>query len=406
MATNKSAIEMASGDKRQELSLPPSYVVMVVGSEAETDPVILDLANEGFLTLRFDPTHKHFAYDERAGDLIPSDESVESFAAHGQIQPGIIKRDGDKYFVDVGRMRLKMCAVLNQKASKKEGKHIQPHLFRCITARKGDTEEDSFARQIIENADRMGDKPCTTGSKLSRARDRFKWTPEYCEIIFHIKPPMQELYIRLLDCSADVRPHIDSGKIPMSIAARLLPKLERDKQLQAVESIWALGITKGAAFEEALRRVIDGKAPVDESEAPVPQSGNRSGAPPSDAAPIAEEEAPRSDDKPASKPAAKPSKATPETPAKRVNAPTKQRLASWVDTLKDKSTQPILVAVPAMAKGHTKAERRDIDEEIEAVRTAALCEGARLLAMRMLGKTPPGWGKLRDMLEASETAEE
>ncbi len=45
MATNKSAIEMASGDKRQELSLPPSYVVMVVGSEAETDPVILDLAN-------------------------------------------------------------------------------------------------------------------------------------------------------------------------------------------------------------------------------------------------------------------------------------------------------------------------------------------------------------------------
>lgn len=406
MATKRSAIELASGDKRQELSLPPTYVVMVVGSEEDTDATILELANEGFLTLRFDPTHRHFAYDERAGDLIPSGESIESFERHGQIQPGIVKRDGEKYFVDVGRMRLKMCALLNQKASKKEGKHIEPHLFRCITARKGDTEEDSFARQIIENADRVNDKPCTTGSKLSRARDRFKWTAEYCETIFHIKPPMQELYIRLLDCSEDVRPHIDSGKIPMSIAARLLPKLERESQLPAVESIWALGITKGAAFEEALRRVIDGKAPVDESDAPAPQSGNRSDVPQSERAPVAEEETPRGDDKPAAKPA-KPGKATaPEAPAKRVNAPTKQRLASWVDTLKDKSTQPILVAVPAMAKGHPKAERRDIDEEIEAVRIAAMCEGARLLAMRMLGKTPPGWGKLRDMLEASEAAEE
>jgi len=119
MATKRSAIELASGDKRQELSLPPTYVVMVVGSEEETDATILELANEGFLTLRFDPTHRHFAYDERAGDLIPSDESVESFEKHGQIQPGIVKRDGEKYFVDVGRMRLKMCALLNQKARRR-----------------------------------------------------------------------------------------------------------------------------------------------------------------------------------------------------------------------------------------------------------------------------------------------
>jgi len=216
---------------------------------------------------------------------------------------------------------------------------------------------------------------------------------------------MQELYIRLLDCSADVRPHIDSGKIPMSIAARLLPKLERDRQLPAVESIWALGITRGAAFEEALRRVIDGKAPVDESDAPAPQSGNRSDVPPSERAPVAEEETPRGDDKPTGKPAAKPSKATPETPAKRVNAPTKRRLAEWIEILRDKRAPPILVAVPAMAKGHTKAERKDIDDEIEAVRNAARREGAYLLAMRMLGKTPPGWGKLRDDLEASESEE-
>lgn len=389
---DKSKLQQTSGPQKHAVSHPPSLPVLVVGAREECDQRILDLCEGGFLTLLFDPTHKHPAWTPRAGVYVPPDSEVDSFEEDGQINPGGVYRDGNRYIVEHGRGRLKKCAIINARRSEAGGKHTESFLYSFIVAEKGTTEDDVFSRSIGENFDRQDELPTHIGMLIRKARTQFGWDTEKCSRRFHLSDTMMNIYVATLDCAEDVRPLVDSGAISVRAAGLLLSKLPRAEQLLTVKRIHALGAAykRGALFEEALRRSIEGK--------PITEPGDMPAAPPSD--PGSDDSRPedggkRSGATGANKGTAdtggnKGGKAREDAAATRLRAPTRRVLEKWVDALK-----PRAAAEPPKLKALPKETKDAVTAAIEA----AFYDGARLMAMRFQGKTPPGWGRLRDVLE-------
>lgn len=392
MATNKSKLELGSGPMKHSVTHPPSFFVLVVGAREECDERVLKLCDDGFLTLHFDASHRHPAWHPAAGTYWPSDSEVATFEEEGQINPGTGYRDGERYFVDSGRGRLKKCAIINARRSETAGKHTESYLYLFTASPKGTTEADVFARSIGENFDRRDELPSHIGMLIRKAKTEFGWDKEKLIRKFHLSDTMQSIYLGVLDCAEDVRPLIDRGDIAVRAAGLLLSKVARKEQLPLVKEIWAAGIKRGAAFEEALRRRIEGKPIFDETNAPPVAAG--SGTPPSSSGGEADTSSEETGDDSGGRAEAdaKPHRQDKNTgAAARLRAPTRRTVETWVERLKPHATAP----EAKLPKATPKEMRDAVNQAIDA----AFFEGARLMAMRFQGKTPAGWGRLRDVLE-------
>lgn len=380
MAQRNSNISKSSGPQRSALIHEPSCFTMVCESEEKTHPTILRLWHGGFLKLRFEPEHQTF--DERAGVILPTEDELWGYEHIGQIAPGTVLVDGDSWFVNVGRKRLKGMALLNERESERTGTFTEPFKFRHITA-KG-TEDLSYAQQVIENMHGTASPPTVLAAAILRGtKPPLNHDLEYLSRLYQLSPAQLSNLLRLNDLSAEARAMVDSGEVAASAGFRELVKFERLKQASAVRAVWAAGIRKGPRFEEGLRRLREGLPIVD----------------PDDASPLDSEEDETAEDGTSNDSGtgvasgdgkAKARPAAPADKPKLVRAPTKKRLAMWAEKLKEPAKAPD-VEVPAK-----------FASAYESAILAAEVRGARIMVARMLGKTPPGWAKIRAIVEAEE----
>lgn len=384
MASN-SKISRESGPQRTELSHPPSRLVMVCGPREFTDPVILELGDAGFLTLRFTSNEKLLGYDDRAGVIVPDERFVANLKNHGQLQPGTAQRDGGDYFVTKGRNRLKAAALLNREASAKQ--FVEPYLFRFIVVQG--TEEQAFVEGIIENEDRVKDPPTIRAAKMLRGKQVFGYTDEYMAELYRISPNQVRLTVDLLALSKEARDEVDAGRFPASLAARKIAQLPREDQCPTIFELRKHGIKGGSRAEHALDRLLDGKPLIDPEEAASADE-------PGDESP--EDSASQVGANAGLAPTPAPTKrghlakegAEDKTPRRAPNAPSKKRLATWVE----RSTNA------------AKAPDIEIPAKYQAAVDAALIRGARIAWQIQLGGTRvPGWAKIRDAVEHVEEEE-
>lgn len=372
--SHRSAIDAESGPKRAELSHPPSYFVLVCGPKSETDPVILKLADEGFLTIRHTEDERTLGYDERAGRIVPTERDQWSIAEVGQIQPGTVQRDGDAYIVTSGRGRLKTHALLNQKASRAAGKFVEPHLFRSIVV-KG-TEEESFLRSIIENEDRTSDPPSIRAAKMHRAIEVFGHSEQFVADLFRLSVNQVKLTIDLLALTREAREEVDAGRFPASLAARKLTLLPRSDQYPTIIKLREHGIHGGSRAELALERLLDGKPMFDTDETATTDTDNVDDDVSNDATDVTPTGAlPDGETRPNGDDAKKKRRAP--------NAPSRKRLAIWIER----------------AANAAKAPDIEVPAKYQTAVDAALIRGARLAWQRQLGTSAPGWGQIRDVVE-------
>lgn len=366
MTAKNSKTARESGPQTVEFTLPPSKFLLVCGPESETDPEILSLAQDGFMRIRHDPNH--FAFDERSGSVLPSEAELWGYKEHGQLQPGLVQLDGNPKDPDrpvtAGRTRLKGMAILNKRASDVEGTFVEPFLFKFIIVRG--TEERSFALQIIENEHRSGgsgDKPTVRAAKMLRGKEVHHWTVQYLSFMFRTSESNVQLLMKLNDLSADARKAVDAG-FPAAIAARLLTQFKRDEQAGVLAKLDAIGIRKGAAAEDALRRLLDG---VPLAVPSTDDDADSSDGDDSEPETVADDTAEKADPKP--------SKPKPDRPASFVRNPSRQVVTAW---------EKGLVAA-------AKAAVPEVPEKYKTAIDAAFARGAAMMAGRFLNKEPRGW---------------
>lgn len=375
MANRGSNIAKGSGPQKSEFTYPPSKMLLVCGPKSETDPVILRLAEQGFLTLRHDP--KHFCFDERAGTVLPTKDEQDGYAQVGQLQAGAACVDGGEYPVRFGRKRLKMAALANQRASEASGKFEEPYLFRFVTV-SGD-EELSFVQMLIENEHATKDPPTVLAAKLLRGKELHNMTDAKLGMLIKRGEEQVAILLKLNDIASELKPMIDRGEFPMALAARELTRFPRSEQPSVVKKLHDMGIKKGFALEEGLRRLRAG-------EPLVPPTDNTEGE---------GEESEENDDAAESttsdKAKAKTSKPKPSSEDKGVFRPLPRgKLVKLAERLAEPAKEPEI----------------EIPKKYQDAIDAAFMRGARVLAQRQLGKAPPGWGKLKAILEAKEDAAE
>ena len=371
-------LKKSLGTKAQ-LNLLPTEVVLVCGPREECDPLILKLADEGFLTLRHTSNRKAIGYDDGAGTIVPPPAWTDGIKQHGVIQAIRIMRDGSDYIVTIGRKRVKACAMLNYEASEAAGKRVEEFRFGAVVFTG--TEEQAYVAMVVENNHRIDDPPTIRAAKINDGLELYRLSMETICGHFNMTESNVRLALQLLALSEEMRALVDSGKVKSTLAARKYSRLPREEQFPTYERLARLGIYGGARAEDALDRILSG-LPITEPDDASPDDDSSDGSEDGDAANGAND-----GDSDTEKADPKPSKPKPDRPASFVRNPSRQVVQAWEKTL--------------MAAA--KAATIDVPEKYRPAIDAAFAKGAGMMAARFLNKEPPGWKKhVVPMLEPKE----
>lgn len=371
-------LKKSLGTKAQ-LNLLPTEVVLVCGPREECDPLILKLADEGFLTLRHTADRKALAYDPGAGTIVPDRAFVDGIKEHGVLQAIRVMRDGKDYLVPMGRKRTKACAILNYEASQEAGERIERYRFGAVVFTG--SEQQAYEAMVIENNHRMDDPPTLRAEKIRMGLEVYKLDIEVVCGLFNMSESNIALALQLLNLSTEMRALVDSGKVRQTLAARKYSRLPREEQFPTYERLARLGIYGGARAEDALDRILSG-LPITEPDDASADDDSSDGSEDGDAAGGANDE-----DSDTEKPAAKPSKPKVDRPASFVRNPSRQVVQAWERALMTAARAPV----------------PDVPEKYKAAIDAAFAKGAGMMAARFLNKEPPGWKKhVVPMLEPKE----
>ena len=186
--------------------------------------------------LMFDPEKltlvtdkKHHLYDPRVEQ--EADEGlIASIEFRGVIEPLVVWKDpetGDVCVLD-GRRRTKAAIEANKRLRKK-GQPIK--LVKAIVER-GDPKA-LLAVMVLANEGRLDPTPSQRAHMAQRLLEQ-GYTEDVVAIILHCSPSAVKNYIALLDCPADVRKAVETGKLPATRAYQL-------SKLEPAEAKVALG---------------------------------------------------------------------------------------------------------------------------------------------------------------------
>jgi len=216
--------------------------------------------------LTFDPdklklvtSKTHFLYDPRV-DNDPLESLIASIEYKGVVEPLIVWKDpetGDVCVLD-GRQRVKAAREANKRL-RKRGEPIK--LVKAIVER-GDPKA-LFATMIVANEGRTDPTP-TERAKLAQRLLEQGYTEDVIAVILHCSNSAVKNYLALLDCPADVRKAVESGKLPATRAYEL-------SKLEPAEAKATLGKMLAAAEGSTGKRA---RAKKMRSVAPPKKSGN------------------------------------------------------------------------------------------------------------------------------------
>lgn len=214
------------------------------------------------LTLVTDP--KHPLFDERV-NLPVSEPLVLNILAHGVLEPVLVRKNPETGDVEVvvGRQRVKACREANKRL-KAQG--LEPFQIPGIVKR---ADDGGLAGMVVsENEIREDDSPIGRAKKAQRLFDLGK-TEEQIAIYFGCSKQTVKNMVALLECCADVRNAVESGKIPVSEAYKLSKKEPSEQKDIVAKMITASESAKGkrnkskAVREAAGGSKLRGKREVD-----------------------------------------------------------------------------------------------------------------------------------------------
>lgn len=190
-------------------------------------------------------------YDKRAL-LEPDAGLMASLAEFGNIEPIVVRKNGDTYEVVVGRRRVKAALEINK--TRAAGGIESPILLKALTVRG--TDADLSLMVIAENSNRKDDPPSLQAEKIQRSIN-FGATAKQLSKAMGVTEQTVNARVRLLDCHASVQKAVDAGVIGET-SARKLSALPRDQQKEELERMVEAGEVRGLKAKKAVEKAVNG----------------------------------------------------------------------------------------------------------------------------------------------------
>ena len=372
---SSSILKKSVGSKTQ-VNLLPTDVVLVCGPEEFCHPLLLKVAEAGFLRLRHTTNRGAATYDDGAGTIVPDRAFIDGIKKHGVLQAIRVMLDGKDYLTPVGRKRVKSCAILNYEASQEAGERVEKYRFGAVVFTG--TEQQAYEAMVVENNHRMDDPPTLRAEKIRMGLDVYNLDMDTVCGLFNMSESNALLALKLLNLSTEMRLLVDTGKVRATLAARKYSCLAREAQVPAYQQLAAAGIYGGARAEDALDRILNGLPITEPDDAAADDDSSDDDEPEPESA---------TDDGAPEKVDPKPSKPKVDRPASFVRNPSRQVVQTWEKTL--------------MAAA--KVQVPDVPEKYKAALDAEFAKGAAMMAGRFLNKEPRGWKtRVVPMLEPKE----
>jgi len=198
-------------------------------------------------------------YDDRL-KLPPSEELALSLAREGQIQPGMVRKNGPLLEILDGRQRFRAMRIANkwieagdERVAFRAG---QPLVFQFEVV-KAEDEKEAIRKMIAANL-RIEDTPMVRARRIARA---LKWglTKEEIRINYGFKSTKTlDNILALLDCSKAVQDAADRGELTET-HARDIANLERSEQEELLAEMRAKGVMRGSGASRAIAEKKEGK---------------------------------------------------------------------------------------------------------------------------------------------------
>lgn len=242
----------------------PWELTIVVGKDVAPD--VKMLAEAGHLTLLVDETHP--AYQPRANRPV-KESTVESIApkalgGEGQIHNIKIWRDGPNKIVLVGRGRDKAIAMRNYRLCQKLGKSKEQILDQmqkiAATVHQGDATS-AWRVMTAENEER---DDSTLLEKLIDAQKGLELGVDEKAVarLLRVDVPTLRLKLKFLDLAPEVQQAIMSGEMPESMGYLEFVKWTRKDQVVHLNEMREAGALKGQAAKVAIEEIKKGNKPV------------------------------------------------------------------------------------------------------------------------------------------------
>jgi ParB/RepB/Spo0J family partition protein len=206
-----------------------------------------------------DPRLLHVNEDGRPFKQSNYDDELYKLASdmytHGQLQPVVVRKDGDNYVIVAGNRRTQAAQLIVS------GKHPEIHdpgfQIQFITKRLND--EEAFSRNVAENRIRLDVSPIDTALNIRKAQEFYGWDAERTASTFGISVSQVATLQKLLDLNGKQRQMVADGRLTVSAALDLvkLPAGERTKAIAAVVKPAADGTeTKSKVNSAELRQQV------------------------------------------------------------------------------------------------------------------------------------------------------
>ena len=203
------------------------------------------------LTLVYEKDHP--LYDPRVEDE-PDERMVDNIAMHGVLEPIIVRKNGEKIEVVVGRGRTKAALEANKRLSA-EGKPT----ISVPAIIKGGSDADLFGIMISENEIRRGDTMLVKGNKARKLLN-LGYTVQKIAITFGVSRQAVESWLSADELPQPIKDAVEAGDMTATAAIQMAGR-PREEQVEQFETVRREGrkptakIMRGAAKEITLMRI-------------------------------------------------------------------------------------------------------------------------------------------------------
>jgi ParB family chromosome partitioning protein len=194
---------------------------------------------------------EHPLYDERI--KLPLDHGmVQSILRLGVLEPVVVRKNGDKAEVVVGRQRVRCARVANDMLRESGAKTDDLIRVPVMVSRKND--QGVLEASIAENEVRTDDTMIVKARKAARMIERGCSEADVA-VTFRLTRQGVSNLLKLLDLDDKVQKAVEQGKLSPSAAITLtdIPRAEQVAKMEEMVASGAVGVVEAARQQRARR---------------------------------------------------------------------------------------------------------------------------------------------------------
>jgi ParB family chromosome partitioning protein len=176
-------------------------------------------------------------------------ELAQSIAAHGVIQPIVVRQIGDRFQIIAGERRWR--------AAKRAGLRQVPVAVRDVAQ---GSERSLLEMALVENIQRENLNPIDEALAYRRLSDDFQLTQESIAAAVGKDRATVANFLRLLKLPEEVRQEVASGRLTMGHARAMLALATETEILRVARDVIARNLSVRET-EAVVKKIVDGGAP-------------------------------------------------------------------------------------------------------------------------------------------------